>query len=88
MGTPVNQRMNWGEAKRKNVRGCMMLVTIEVEIHVEPNPELWAAAADSYVPTLKAPEPDEEWICGEIAMRRLGKVRGVIDQMLIEVSRD
>ena len=63
-----------------------MLVTIKVKVQVEPTSEERTAVCASYEPTPEVPEPDEEWICEEIAMRRLDSVPGNVGQDIVEVT--
>lgn len=63
-----------------------MLVTIKAKIQVEPTSEERSTVRASYEPTPEAPEPDEEWICEEIAMRRLDNLPGIIGQDVVEVT--
>ena len=61
-------------------------VTLEVEIEVEPTRQERQEVVGSYEPTEESPEPDDEWILEEVAMRRLDNVPGLVGQIVIEVQ--
>ena len=65
-----------------------MIVSVKVRIQVDPSPEERLDVARSYEPTPEVPEPDEEWICEEIAMRRLDEIKGVIGQDVLETTEE
>ena len=62
-----------------------MLVTIKAKVQVEPSKAERVEVVTAYEPTPEEPEPDEEWICEEVAMRRLDSVPGIVGQDIMEV---
>ena len=45
-----------------------MRVILEVVLQINPSEEQLIYARAAYQPTPESPEPDEEWLCGEVAL--------------------
>ena len=50
-----------------------MIVTLEVIADIEPTKRERAIAVLQYQPTPESPTPDDEWICEEVALRRVSE---------------
>ncbi len=53
-------------------------VTVKVDLMISPTDEELTKARQAYEPTAESPEPDEDWLAEEVAMKRLEQVKGVV----------
>ena len=61
-----------------------MKLTIEVEMDFFPPWHEVDEAKERYEPTPESPEPDWEWICEDVAMERLGNIKGVTNMTITD----